>query len=143
MTIDNKQDSHEAQGRHLGPGDTLDRTRRKRRKNYDGTTRLEYPELEAVAEFLVTPKSIREVKTFMALAKSFGVSRMTVHRWTRDEDVLKRAAYLVTQNQLKGDLVARLHWDRIVMGQVRAAMNGNTKAAEFCEKRAWPVSLFL
>jgi hypothetical protein len=83
-------------------GDTPDHTRRKRKQEYDGTTPLECPELEAVAEFLVTPKPIREVKTFTALAKNFGVSRMTVYRWTKDEDVLKRAAHLVTQNPVEG-----------------------------------------
>jgi hypothetical protein len=138
MTIDDIPDSSEAQARNLPAADTLGHARRKRKRNYDGTDPLDYPELEAVAEFLATPKHIRDIKTFTDLAKHFNVSRMTIYRWTRDEDVLKRAEYLLTLNQLKGDLVARLHWDRIVMGQVRAAIKGDTRAAKFCEKRAWP-----
>jgi uncharacterized protein YerC len=143
MTINNKPDSNDTQERNSPTGDTLDRAECNRDQCYDGTTPLECPELEAVAEFLATPKPIREFKTFNDLAKHFGVSRMTIYRWTRNEDVLQRAQFLVTQNQVKGDLVARLLWERIVMGQVRAAVTGDTRAAEFCEKRAWPKSPFI
>src|SRR5579863_2550485 len=137
MTIDDQPDSNEAQGRKVPPADVLYRARQKRGEFYDGTAPVEYPELEAVAEFLATPKAIREIKTFTDLAKHLNVSRMTIYRWTQDEDVLRRAEYLLSQNKLKGDLVARLHWSRIVMAQVRAAIKGDTKAAEFCQKHTW------
>jgi hypothetical protein len=137
MTIDDKPDS---EALNVAPDDIVDRFERKRKRNYDGSKPLGWPELEAVAQFLATPKPIREFKTFVDLAKHFNVSRMTIYRWSRHVDVLTRAEYLLAQNQLKGDLVARLYWDRIVMGQVRAAINGDTRAAKFCENRAWPES---
>jgi hypothetical protein len=39
---------------------------------------------------------------------------------------------------LAGDLIARLHRERIAARQVRAAAAGDTKAAQFCKERAWP-----
>lgn len=142
MTTDDKQNLNDSQETNQPPARKLDLARRRRKRNYDGTKPLEYPELEALAEFLSTPKQFREFRTFADLAEKFDVSRMTIYRWSRDADVLLRAEFLVTINQAKGDLVARLHWDRIVLGQVRAALKGNTKAAEFCEKRAWPANPF-
>ena len=113
---------------------------RRERVNYDGCRALR-PELETVAQFLATPRHFREIKTFDELAQQLAVSRMTVYRWTRHGDVLKRVEHLISQNELKGDLVARLNWERIVQGQIRAAMKGNTRAALFCERRAWPTPL--
>jgi len=110
-------------------------------ENYDGAEPLS-PEFEEIAEFLATPKQIREFKTFTDLARHLNVSRMTVYRWTRDVAVLRRAEYLLAQNRLKGDLVARLNWERIVMGQVRAALKGDTRAAKFCQECAWPAVPF-
>jgi hypothetical protein len=107
-------------------------------KNYEGSKALPWPELEEVAQFLSTPKDCRTFKTVTDLATTFGVTRMTIYRWTKHPDVLTRADYLLRQHQERGDLIARLFWDKIVRGQVQAAMKGDTKAALFCERRAWP-----
>ena len=63
---------------------------------------------------------------------------MTVYRRTKDLDVLERVDWLLTHHKLAGDLTARLHWKRIVAGQVKAAAAGDTKAAQFCKEVAWP-----
>jgi hypothetical protein len=93
---------------------------------------------EAIAEYLATPKSIRQFKSFGELADHFNISRMTVYRHSKDLMVLRRTEWLVRHYKLSGDLVARRNWDRIVAGQVKAAIAGNTKAAQFCKERAWP-----
>jgi hypothetical protein len=111
---------------------------RKRKGIFDITKPLESPEDEAIAQYLATPKSIREFKSFAELAAHFKISRMTVYRQTKDLAVLQRAEWLLTHHRLAGDLVARLHWERIVAGQVRAAIAGDTKAAQFCKEQAWP-----
>lgn len=124
----------------VSSGDKSDRFDRRERPNYDGSRSLR-PELETVAQFVATPRHFREIETFADLAQHLAVSRMTVYRWTRHPDVLKRVGYLLAENELKGDLVARLHWERIVQGQIQAAIKGDTKAALFCERRAWPTPL--
>ena len=137
MTLEDEQGSEAPK---VAPSDVVDPFERRRERNYDGSRPLRWPELEAVAQFLATPKHLREFKTFTDVAKHFEVSRMTIYRWSRHVDVLTRVGYLLSQNELKGDLVARLHWERIVTGQVRAAIKGDTTAANFCQKRAWPSS---
>ena len=111
-------------------------------EEFDKTKPLDSPADEAIAEYLATPKSIRQFKSFVELAKHFNISRMTAYRRSKDSSVLQRVEWLLTQHQLAGDLVARLHWRRIVAGQVKAAIAGNTKAAEFCKERAWPANPF-
>jgi hypothetical protein len=44
---------------------------------YDPTKPLDPPEDEAIAQYLSTPKSIREFKSFSELARHFNISRMT------------------------------------------------------------------
>ena len=105
---------------------------------YDRTKPLDPPEDEAIAQYLSTPKSIREFKSFSELATHFNISRMTVYRRSKDSSILERVEWLLTHHKLAGDLIARLNWGRIVAGQVRAAVAGDTKAAIFCKERAWP-----
>lgn len=111
---------------------------RKRKRKFDKSTPLDSPEAEAIAQYLATPKSIRDFKSLTDLARNFNVSRMTVYRRTKELSVLQRAEWLLQHHMLAGDLIARLHWERIVAGQVRAAAAGDTKAAQFCKERAWP-----
>lgn len=111
---------------------------RKRKLKQEITKPLDSPEDEAIAQYLTTPKSIREFKSLTDLAKHFGISRMTVYRRTKDLIVLQRAEWLLAHHRLAGDLIARLNWERIMAGQVKAAAAGDTKAAQFCKERAWP-----
>jgi hypothetical protein len=126
-------------------GERLQKTRygapdgpRKRRENYKEWDPLDFPSHEALAHFLATPKMEREFKMLTALAKHFEISRMTIHRWKKDSDVLRRAEWLARENKLAGDFVARREWQCIVEAQVAAAKRGNTAAAKFLECRAWP-----
>jgi len=111
---------------------------RKRKRKPNKTKPLDSPVDEAIAQYITTPKSIREFKSLTDLAKHFGISRMTVYRRTKDLIVLERAEWLLTHHRLAGDLIPRLHWERIMAGQVKAAAAGDTKAAQFCKERAWP-----
>ena len=111
---------------------------RMRKREFDRTSPLDLPEDEAIAQYLATPKSIREFKSFSELAKHFNISRMTVYRRSKDSNILQRVEWLLTQHKLAGDLIARLNWGRIVAGQVKAAVSGDTKAAQFCKDCAWP-----
>lgn len=111
---------------------------RKKKRKPNKTKPLDLPEDEAIAQYLSTPKSIREFKSFDDLAKRFNISRMTVYRRTKDLIVLQRVEWLMMHHKLAGDLIARLHWERIMAGQVKAAAAGDTKAAQFCKERAWP-----
>jgi hypothetical protein len=114
---------------------------RKRKRKFDRTKPLDAPEDEAIAQYLATPRSIREFKSFGELAKHFNISRMTAYRRSKDLSILQRVEWLLAQHKLAGDLVARLNWGRIVAGQVKAAVAGDTKAAQFCKERAWPDAL--
>src|SRR5579864_446012 len=81
--------------------------RRPRDEKYDGHKPLEYPGHEALAEYLATPKSLREYKSDRDLAEHFQVTRMTVHRAKKDVDVIKRANWLSMRNKLAGHLIVR------------------------------------
>ena len=67
---------------------------------------------------------------------------MTAYRRSKDSCILERVEWLLLQHRLAGDLIACLHWPRIVAGQVKAAVAGDTKAAQFCKERAWPQQPF-
>jgi hypothetical protein len=111
---------------------------RNRRRKSDGRKPLDLPEDEAIAQYLAAPKSIRDFRSFSELAAHFEISRMTAYRRSKDPVVLQRAEWLLTHHKLAGDLIARLQWERIVAGQVKAAVAGDTKAAQFCKEQAWP-----
>jgi hypothetical protein len=110
----------------------------KRKRKFDKSKPLDSPEDEAIAQYLATPKSVRDFKSRTDLARHFNISRMTVHRRTKELSVLQRVEWLLQHHMLAGDLIPRLHWERIMAGQVRAAAAGDTKAAQFCKERAWP-----
>ena len=110
----------------------------KRKRKPNKTKPLDSPEDEAIAQYLASPKSIREFKSITDLAQHFNISRQTVYRRTQELYVLERAEWLLTHHKLAGDLTARLHWKRIVAGQVKAAVSGDTRAAQFCKDTAWP-----
>lgn len=107
-------------------------------REFDPKEPLDSPEDEAIAQYLSMPKSIREFKSFSELAEHFNISRMTAYRRSKDWSVLRRVECLLMRHKLAGDLIARLSWGRIVAGQVKAAIAGDTKAAQFCKERAWP-----
>jgi len=111
---------------------------RKYKRKFNKKKPLDSPVDEAIAEYLTTPKSIRQFKSFNELATHFNVCRMTVYRRTKDLEVLQRIEWLLTQHKFAGDLIARRHWGRIMAGQVKAAIGGDTKAAQFCKEVAWP-----
>ena len=111
---------------------------RKRKRKSNKKKPLEPPEDEAIAEYLSTPKSIREFKSYGELAKHFNISRMTVYRRTKDPAILDRAEWLLRNHKRAGNMIARLNWGQIMAGQVKAAVAGDTKAAQFCKEQAWP-----
>lgn len=111
---------------------------RNRKRKSDGRKPLDSPEDEAIAQYLAAPKSIRDFRSFSELAAHFRITRMTVYRHAKDPIVLQRVDWLLAHHKLAGDLIARLHWERIVAGQVKAAVAGDTKAAQFCKEQAWP-----
>jgi len=106
-----------------------------RKRKFDPTKPLDAAEDEAVAQFLATPKSLREFKSTAELGARFGLSRMTIFRRTKEKHVLDRVEYLLRNYIRAGDLFALKAWPRIVRGQVRAAVGGDTKAAVFCLER--------
>jgi hypothetical protein len=118
-----------------------DGPRQKGREKYDGREPLDYEGHEAVAQFLATPKSDREFESLTALADHFNVTRMTVHRWKQDVEVMQRANWLSLCNQMAGDLVARREWQQIMEKAVELARAGDVQAMKFCESRAWPEEL--
>jgi len=114
-----------------------DGPRRKRKGKYDGSSPLNYPGHEAIAQHLAAPKSLRQFKSDIEFAKHFQVERMTVYRWKQDPDVIQRAYYLSIMNQMAGDLRARQAWPRIMQEAVQMAIQGDLAAIKFCESRAW------
>lgn len=129
----------DAKGMLIEAGSTeqLNRPRRRKRK-YNPARPLDCPEEEAIAQHLAAPKSIREFKSFVELAELFNISRMTVYRRSKDLSILQRVECLPMYHELAGDPIARRSRGRIVAGQVKAAIAGDTKAAQFCKERAWP-----
>ena len=113
MKID-PEDKSGANEAGIEPQTTPDPPKRK----FDRTKPLDSPEDEAIAEYLATPKSIRQFKSFSELAEHFNISRMTVYRRSKSWKVLRRVEWLMRHHKLAGDLVARRYWDRIVTGQV-------------------------
>jgi hypothetical protein len=108
-------------------------------KPYDGSSALPHAGHEEVGRFLATPKARREHSSLKKLAtKKLNVSVSTIYLWASRADVLKRASWLTEHCRATGDLVARREWEAILEAQVKAALNGDTSAAKFCERRAWP-----
>jgi hypothetical protein len=115
--------------------------RQKRRDRYDGREPLPYVGHEAVAQFLAAPTSLRKFKSLAALAAHFKVTRMTVHRWKQDSDVMQRAYCLSLRNKIAGDLLARQAWLRIMEKVIEMAKKGDFRAIKFIELHAWAEDL--
>jgi hypothetical protein len=115
-----------------------DGPRPKGSENYDGHTALESPGHEAMAQQLAVPKSQREFKSDKDMAKYFDVARMTLNRWKKNINVIKRAHWLAMQNKIEGELIARREFVPIVEKAVEMAKEGNIKAMEFCVNLAFP-----
>jgi hypothetical protein len=111
--------------------------RQKRRDRYDGREPLPYAGHESVAQFLAAPASLRKFKSLTALAAHFEVTRMTVHRWKQDIDVMQRAYWLSMRNKIAGDLLARQASLRIMKKVIEMAVNGHFRAIEFVWSRAY------
>jgi hypothetical protein len=62
---------------------------------------------------------------------------MTVYRRAENIDVVQRIKWLLGKSMLFGDLIACREWPGIVKAQVQAALAGDTRAAMFCQNRAW------
>jgi hypothetical protein len=107
------------------------------REDYDGSAPLDDPADEAVALFFAAPVQFRQFKSVKALAENLGVSRMTPYRRAEDVDVVRRIEYLLRRSMFFGDLIASREWAGIVQAQVKEALAGDTRAALFCQQRAW------
>ena len=115
--------------------------RQKRRYSYDGSEPLAYAGHEAIAQFLAAPTSLRKFKSLTVLAAHFKVTRMTVHRWRQDIDVMQRVYWLSMRNKIAGDLLARQGWLGIMKKVIEMAMEGDFRAIKFLESRAWAEEL--
>lgn len=115
-----------------------DGPRPKGSENYDGHTPLEWPGHEAMAQQLAVPKSQRGFKSDKDMAKYFQVDRVTLGRWKKNINVIKRAHWLAMQNKIEGELVARREFVPIAEKAVEMAKEGNIKAMEFCVDLAFP-----
>jgi hypothetical protein len=102
------------------------------RSNYDGSEPLEHFGHELTAQFLVTPKSLREFKSVTALAKHCNVARKTVHCWINRVDVLRRADWLSMQNKMIGKLIIRREWPGIMEKLANKAKSGDVQAIKLC-----------
>jgi hypothetical protein len=108
-----------------------------RRKDYDGTEPIEDPAYEAIAKFFAAPCQFRQFESVTALAVHLGISRMTVYRRARNDDVVLRIRWLLRKSMQGADLIACQEWPGIVRAQVTAALAGDLRAAMFCQNRAW------
>jgi len=115
-----------------------DGPRQRHRQYYDGRESLENPRHEATARFLAFPKELRDFKSIMALAKHFTVTGMSVYRWIRKVNVLKRADFLSMRNKIAGKLILRREYPSIMEKATEEAKGGNVKAMEFCADHAFP-----
>ena len=64
---------------------------RQNRGKADRCEPLEFPGHETVAQFMATPKSLREFESVTALAKHFNITTKTIYCWMKDDDVMRRA----------------------------------------------------
>lgn len=117
--------------------DASDDPRITHRTDCDGSERLDSPGYEAIAQYFASPAQFRQFKSVSALAEHLGVSRMTIYRRVENVDVVQRIKWLLQKSMLFGDLIACREWAAIVKAQVQAALSGDTRAAIFCQNRAW------
>ncbi len=105
-----------------------DGPRQKRSKMQDRSEPLEFPGHERVAEFMATPKSLREFESVTALAKHFNITTKTIYCWMKDDDVLRRAEWLSMRNKRHGDLSIRCRYEEIIEKLIEMALTGNVAA---------------
>jgi len=108
-----------------------------RRSDYFGAEPLDDPVYETIAQFFAALRQFRQFKSVGALAEHFGLSRISIYRRLEDVDVILRIKWLVRKSMLSGDFIACLEWRGIMEAQVKAALNGDIRAAVFCQQRAW------
>jgi hypothetical protein len=106
-------------------------------EDYNGHTPIEYPGLEAVAQYLAAPKSLREFKSDNELAKYFDVTRNTIQRWKHHPDVTKRVYSISNRYRMAGDVEVRRNWLQITEKLVEKAMTGDVQAIKLCDEIAW------
>jgi hypothetical protein len=109
-----------------------------RRKTYDGSKPLTDPRHEATAQYFATPQEMRDVHSVTELAQRIGVTRKTVYEWMKNPDVELRAAWLSAEIRVLGNLEAQREWFDIIQAVIRRAKAGNTRAARFIQRIAWP-----
>lgn len=131
------KDAAEVQSEKIRYG-APDGPRKNPRQDYDGREPLEFPGHEETASFLAFSEKLRAYKSVAVLSRHFNVTRVTVYRWMKDINVLKRADWISMQNKIAGDLVARREYVTIIERAVELAKEGNIKAMEFCVDRAFP-----
>ena len=112
---------------------------RQNRGTADRREPLEFLGHETVAQFMATPKSLREFESVTALAKHFNVTTKTIYCWMKDDDVMRRAEWLSMRNKRHGDLSIRCRYEEIIEKLIEMASTGNVAAIKLCLDIAFPV----
>ncbi len=112
---------------------------RQNRGKADRREPLEFLGHETVAQFMATPKSLREFESVTALAKHFNVTTKTIYCWMKDDDVMRRAEWLSMRNKRHGDLSIRCRYEEIIEKLIEMASTGNVAAIKLCLDIAFPV----
>jgi transposase len=115
-----------------------DGPRQKRSKMQDRSEPLEYPGHETVAQFMATPKSLREFESVTAIAKHFNITTKTIYCWMKDDDVMRRAEWLSMRNKRHGDLSIRCRYEEILEKLIEKALTGDIAAMKLCFETAFP-----
>jgi hypothetical protein len=103
---------------------------RRRGEHDDEGEPLAHAGHEATAHFLVTPELFREIKSVTALAAHLKVSRMTVHRWTKNREVLRRVKRLAGEEVMLAATIARRELPEITEKMILKAKGGDVRAAK-------------
>ena len=111
---------------------------RQNRGKADRCEPLEFLGHETVAQLLATPESLCEFESVTALAKHFNVTTKTIYCWMKDDDVMRRAAWLSMRNKIGADVAIRRAWKAIVEKLIEMALTGNVSAMKLCHDIAFP-----
>jgi hypothetical protein len=118
--------------------DVLARYSREQELTSDGSQPLVRAGHEALAQFLTTPRSMREFLNIRCLARHFEVRERTIRNWARRGDVLQRAMWLSRGNLLLAILIARRELPGGVERMAQDAKAGSIQAAKFLLKFTGP-----
>ena len=118
-----------------------DGPRQKRSKMQDRSEPLEFPGHETVAQFMATPKSLREFESVTALAKHFNITTKTIYCWMKDDNVMRRAEWLSMRNKRHGDLSIRCRYEEILEKLTEKALTGDIAAIKLYIETAFPEDL--